>query len=395
MDEPSSPIIRSRSTSLSVKRKMTFRDAGDRSNSVPPANKTLVLDSHANPPWQEILSSLQSNFSTTNQNISDLKNSVDTSIEQLRQTIDLHETQIAQNTQNALRLSTDLEQVKSSISSSIEAGIATYMQNNSVTSNSYNFELQREIDRCDLNFIIYNAKSTLTVENVQKYLRDSNFTADVKSINSRTTQSKGQGPTPLYIVTVSNSFQRNEILRDSSRLSNWSIDRDIPFVYRKTYQSFKKLAYEYRCALNVSTQIIFIGTSLTLRYKDKGDNKSFTIANEFCPPPGTPLRPMKGNSGPPPGTTPSSAANATSISRAKKTVFIFDTGSFTANDIQQRISAFLGGFTERGLLSVQPCKKGFSIECTSPDIALDTSKRLHNHSHDGLTFKTRTFQFEN
>ena len=73
-------------------------------------------------------------------------------------------------------------------------------------------------------------------------------------------------------------------------------DRDIPVGYREAYKNMKRKAYKLRKFLPVTTQIIFAGHLLQLRYKDKEDglNKGYTIEEEFFLSPESMAKHIKG-----------------------------------------------------------------------------------------------------
>ena len=90
----------------------------------------------------------------------------------------------------------------------------------------------------------------------------------------------------------------------------------------------KRKAYKLRKFLPVTTQIIFAGHLLQLRYKDKEDglNKGYTIEEEFFPSPESMANHIKGNISDG-GAAPSTSVNATSLKLQREILILSGIGS--------------------------------------------------------------------
>ena len=179
-------------------------------------------------------------------------------------------------------LETEVASIKASIGQQVREGVAAYLAENPVSSDSFKIELSKEIERSERNLLVFEAKdlSKDTFQNMIKGANCDSIIVEWRQLISK----KGNSQTLFYKASFSSAHQRNEVLRIANSLTGVRVERDVPLAFKDCYRKFKRESYFLRSTLGVSTQLKFLGHKLLLRYKQPGPNMAYTIHKEFSPP---------------------------------------------------------------------------------------------------------------
>ena len=203
---------------------------------------------------------------------------------------------------------------------------------------TYKFNLASIVERANNNIIIHGLKTDLVKEDVEKLFSSLNIPPqNAPKVVSVVQLGKGDGSkVPSILVILQNQYQRNEILRQARNLpQEVKLDRDIPQGYREAYKRMRRQAWKYKNFFKITTQIVFTGHLMQLRYKDldNATKKSFTIVDEFYPRPEQLATPNTGNSVRP-GTIPSTSLSKSALEEAKDKVLMTGVGKKSKTEVE-------------------------------------------------------------
>ena len=366
---PPSPIL-----NKSRKRKMSS------GSTHPLGNKSQKKDSAENPPDDPILNEIRAGFANSNAQMA----RICTSFDEFKSAIT---AEVNSEKERTNRLESELGSLRSSMQDTIRQEVSHYLETNPPSNENFKLDLIREVEKAEKNVLIFGAPKTLSKDSFQVMLGGANIEANVLELRAITSK---KSQSVFHKAILGSSFQRNNVLRLSKNLESIRVERDVPPLYKDQYNKFKRESYALRSTLGVSTQITFIGHSLALRYKDQGEGMAYTIYKEFSPSPSSALKAQLGNNIPP-GLKPSKIISAETVSDIQRSVFFPKISDLSIDDLQAKVTAFLGGFEQRGLIRFQENVKNISLICNSPDTARSIAKRLDKSTHDGFQFHVQTF----
>ena len=260
---------------------------------------------------------------------------------------------------------------------------------------AYKYTLSVENEKVSCNLLVHGFKSAKPKEDIVNLLASLSIPTSVTyQINSVVKLGKDGGErNPSILVTFQNGFQRNEMLRFAKNLPKGVyFDRDIPVGYREAYKNMKRKAYKLRKFLPVTTQIIFAGHLLQLRYKDKEDglSKGYTIEEEFFPTPESMANHIKGNISVG-GAAPSTSVNATSLKLARETLILSGIGNVSNLSIDAILKKTLKKHEHDSILKIEVEKGSAIITCDSKTLCQQIYKNYNGKTIDGLKLNIDSF----
>ena len=281
------------------------------------------------------------------------------------------------------------DQVKEEVLSEVSKGQA---QSNL---SSYKFTLAAQNEKAGLNLVIHGFKCSDVDIDTRKLIEGLGVpsSVDVKIV-SVVRLGKGDGvKPPSILVVVQNQFQRNEILRFSKNLPKGvSVDRDIPIGYRETYKKFRREAWKYKSFFKVSTQIVFSGHLLQLRYKDldNAPGKAHTIIEEFFPSPDKLVQQIGGNTLRP-GSLPSSAVNAATIEAAKEKLLVTGVGGRSKEEVKALLGSLLKTHEAEAITTIETHNGNALLLLNSRTISKQIISQYKNKSVGDFKFNFESF----
>ena len=286
-----------------------------------------------------------------------------------------------------------IEQMKDTLREEIVQELSSKSSPNNMSAFKYTLSVENEKVSC--NLLVHGFKSAKPKEDILNLFSSLSIPTSVTyQITSVVKLGKDGGErNPSILVTFQNGFQRNEMLRFAKNLPKGVyFDRDIPVGYREAYKNMKRKAYKLRKFLPVTTQIIFTGHLLQLRYKDREDgvNKSYTIEDEFFPTPESMANHIKGNisNG---GTTPSTSVNETSLKIARETLVLAGIGNANNLSIDAALKKILKKHEHDSILKIEVEKGSAIITCDSRTLCQQICKNYNGKTIDGLKLNIDSF----
>ena len=260
---------------------------------------------------------------------------------------------------------------------------------------AYKHTLAIENEKISSNLLIFGLKTENPKNSVTELLSKLSIPSEISyTITSVTKLGKDGGEkTPTLLVSFQNGFQRNEVLKFAKNLPKGiSFDRDIPLGYREAYKNMKRKAYKYRKFFKCSTQIIFSGHIMQLRYRDREDSasKSYTIVEEYFPSPESMANHAKGNitKG---GAVPSVSANEASLKIAKQTLLLNGIGDASMMTLDAGLKQLLNKSEFDTIQSIEVLQGTARITCKSPSHCRHIAKNYSGKSANGITLAFDTF----
>ena len=222
---------------------------------------------------------------------------------------------------------------------------------------TYKFNLANIIERANKNIIIHGLKTDSPKEEVERIFSSLKIpTLNAPKIVSVVQLGKGDNTkVPSILVTLQNQYQRNELLRQARDLPQGvNFDRDIPQGYREAYKRMRRQAWKYKNLVDVTTQIVFTGHLLQLRYRDNDSpsKKSFSIVEEFYPRPEQLVTPNNGNSVRP-GTVPSTLLSKDALEEAKSKIIMVGIGKKTSEELQEILKTIMKSAEYSSILDIK------------------------------------------
>ena len=224
--------------------------------------------------------------------------------------------------------------------------------------------LMREIEKTSSNIIIYGLKTENARDDVEKLLRAKlpNSSSDIKNVVTLGKEKSGKFP-PI-LVTLSNEFCRNNLLKNLGSLEGGIIiERDIPACYRDRYKQFKRKAWSLKQFMNVTPQIIFQAHILTLRYKEP--NKGYIIHEEYFPKPDDLIKKVTASKNSP-SLPPSSAVSKDSIIKAEKTLLMLGVKGESEGSIREILGMVLPDSKLKLIEQIDLSDNKAKLVCKSP-----------------------------
>ena len=238
------------------------------------------------------------------------------------------------------------------------------MELDAVRKAAHKAELLKEIDRLSSHLIVHGLPNPTEsgVKELIEMLAIENATIEIKKVIPL-----GKGGQPKTIlVQLGDSNQRNAILGKASfdkMPKGVNIDRDVPPSYREKYREFKDRARDMRNFMGVICRVAFVGAELVLRYKEKGDDKQFVIADTFTPSPtkdgkqGNPNKTVGGRN-------PSKTLSPQKIEQARSSIILADWVGEEYNVTEEKLKKYLGTlFSE--IVGISLSNKRPLIRCLS------------------------------
>ena len=258
----------------------------------------------------------------------------------------------------------------------------------------YKAALALEIEKVSRNVVVQGLKDggIDTITKINSLITDMqaqvSFRCEVKVAFAM-----GKGNNPPILVTLADPFQRNELLRNATKLPKGVyMDRDIPKPYRATYKKFQYVAWKKRTFLNVQTQIIFEGHLMQLRGREK--DKGYVILDEFYPPPPSDGAQGSGGqaSGGQAGTLPPSNSLLGSPSIEVKSTLVLQ-GVFGKSEVEVKklLEKCISPGKMSGISKVSINKNTAMILCNTPELAVDISKSCNGKTIDDLKLRCDTY----
>ena len=222
---------------------------------------------------------------------------------------------------------------------------------------TYKFNLANIIERANKNIIIHGLKTDSPKEEVERIFSSLKIpTLNAPKIVSVVQLGIGDNTkVPSILVTLQNQYQRNELLRQARDLPQGvNFDRDIPQGYREAYKRMRRQAWKYKNLVDVTTQIVFTGHLLQLRYRDNDSpsKKSFSIVEEFYPRPEQLVTPNNGNSVRP-GTVPSTLLSKDALEEAKSKIIMVGIGKKTSEELQEILKTIMKSAEYSSILDIK------------------------------------------
>ena len=222
---------------------------------------------------------------------------------------------------------------------------------------TYKFNLANIIERANKNIIIHGLKTDSPKEEVERIFSSLKIPAlNAPKIISVVQLGKGDNTkVPSILVTLQNQYQRNELLRQARDLPQGvNFDRDIPQGYREAYKRMRRQAWKYKNLVDVTTQIVFTGHLLQLRYRDNDSpsKKSFSIVEEFYPRPEQLVTPNNGNSVRP-GTFPSTLLSKDALEEAKSKIIMVGIGMKSSEELQEILKTVMKSADYNSILDIK------------------------------------------
>ena len=329
---------------------------------------------------KKIIAGLDSKLEPLTTEVANLSNKHDT----------LHDTVSTQG-----RDMSDLRSTVESLKATLKEDIVNEIGDTSSHLSAYKYTLSIENEKIASNLLIFGLKAENPSEKVKELFSQLSIPSDLAyTIVSVSKLGRDGGERiPTLLVTFQNGFQRNEILKHAKNLPKGVFfDRDIPLGYREHYKTMKRKAYKHRKFLNCSTQIIFVGHLMQLRYRDKDNNtnKSYTILDEFFPPPNSMANHVKGNSSKG-GTVPSVSVNDASVKNAKRTLILSDIGDATTLTIDAGLKQLLNKTEFENIQNIRIQHGSAHILCNSPSQCKQIAKNYNGKTVNGLKLAFETF----
>ena len=304
----------------------------------------------------------------------------------------LHDTVSSQG-----RDMSDLRSTVDSLKSTLKSEIVNEIGDTSSHLSAYKHTLSVENEKVASNLLIFGLKAENPSEKVKELFSQLSIPSDLAyTIMSVSKMGKDGGErVPTLLVTFQNGFQRNEILKYAKNLPKGVVfDRDIPLGYREQYKIMKRKAYKHRKFFNCSTQIIFVGHLMQLRYRDRDNSatKSYTIIDEFFPHPNSMANHVKGNSSKA-GAAPSVSVNDASLKNAKRTLLLSNIGDATTLTIDAGLKQLLNKSEFDNVQKIDIQHGSAHILCSSPTQCKLIAKNYNGKTANGLKFSFETFDF--
>ena len=297
----------------------------------------------------------------------------------------------------------DMSELKSTVESlkvSMKEDIVNEIEDKNKTSHlsAYKYTLSIENEKVANNLLIFGLKAENPKDAVNELLSKLSIPTEISyTIVSVVKLGKDGGERlPSILVKFQNSFQRNEILKYAKNLPKGvTFDRDIPMGYREQYKAMKRKAYKYRKWIDCSTQIIFVGHLMQLRYRDRENNtnKSYTIIEEYFPPPESMVNHLKGNSSKG-GSVPSLSVNQASLKTAKCTLMLNEIGGASMLTIDAGLKQLLNKAEFESIQKIEVHNGSARILCNSPSQCKHIAKNYNGKSVNGLKLNFDTFDLD-
>ena len=247
---------------------------------------------------------------------------------------------------------------------------------------AFKYNLAAEIHRANKNIIVHGIQAGEGKEVAKDIIvgigQKHGVECEIKNVFPL---GKGANGKQSVMVTLENTFQRNDILKNSQGLpKDIYLDRDIPMLYRGAFKKFKRKQWRLKNFLGYQTQIVFTAHILQLRYRENG--KAWTIDEEYVPSPKDSLKAAKGNvtEG---GPDPTAVIDKVTLDNAKCSVIITGANKIPQKDLMEMIKEELDPGLYNEIKEWQKRGNNWIVRFPSEALAKSTMKYKDALKKDG------------
>lgn len=331
----------------------------------------------------ELKELITSQHANTRAQIESVTEPIKIDLQQLKETTSAIAGDCEENRGEIKKIQNEMEILKQTIKDEIKNEIKGEIENSQIS--AYKLSVARDIEKTAMNLVIHGLKpiTNETVKSLFDGLGVQGGKVDIKRVISL-----GKGnEAKTCLVELGDASQRNLILGalgPNKLPAGVKIDKDCPPSFREKYKEFKTAAYKYKTFFQVKTQVVFVGSEMVLRYKDKDSSNAYTILDTFTPSPQKEKQSGAGNK------TTGGVAPSVSISPGKigvaKCCFVLDKGyEGSISDTQQMLNDILGKNIDK-VKDVKLIGGKVTVRCNDESDLREVAERVERNGNSVLTF---------